>query len=161
LGQATKEVGDGHDRITRVPGVGGVVRRPPNPCAHGDGRDARAGERPAVRGRLEGFWTPEHLVVAAVESCFVLGLEQACEARSLPLHDIRVSGSGHVGERVDGKFGFQHIELKLVVEAPAERLEELTRVVRHVERYCVVSTALAVPVHYEVEVRASGLPVLS
>ena len=116
---------------------------------------------PEFEGGLEGFWTPEDLVVAAVESCFVLGLEQACEARSLPLHDIRVSGSGHVGDRVDGKFGFQHIELKLVVEAPADRLEELTRVVRHVERYCVVSTALAVPVHYEVEVRASGLPVRS
>jgi organic hydroperoxide reductase OsmC/OhrA len=116
---------------------------------------------PGFDGGLEGFWTPEHLVVAAVESCFVLGLQHACEARSLPLHDIRVNGVGHVGERVDGKFGFQHIDLSLVVEAPADRLEELTRVVRHVERYCVVSTALAVPVHYEVEVRASGLPVVS
>jgi organic hydroperoxide reductase OsmC/OhrA len=116
---------------------------------------------PGFDGGLEGFWTPEDLLVAAVESCFVLGLEQACEARSLPLHEIRVSGSGHVGERVDGKYGFQHITLELVVEAPAERLDELTRVVRQVERYCIVSTAIAVPVHYEVEVRASGLPVLS
>jgi organic hydroperoxide reductase OsmC/OhrA len=110
---------------------------------------------PAFGDGLEGFWSPEDLLVASVGSCFVLGLTAACEARSLPLHEVRVKGRGFVGERVDGRYGVQSIELELTVEAPTERLDELARVVRHVERYCVVSTALAVPVHYEFDVRAS------
>jgi organic hydroperoxide reductase OsmC/OhrA len=114
---------------------------------------------PAFDGGLEGFWSPEDLVVSALASCFVLALAEACEARSLPIHEVRVNGRGHVGDRVDGRYGFQSIELELVVEAPRDRMDELARVVRHVERYCVVTTALAIPIHYEFDIRASDTAV--
>jgi organic hydroperoxide reductase OsmC/OhrA len=104
---------------------------------------------PEFKNGVEGVWSPEDLLVAAVASCFSVTLVAVAERRELPLHSLHVSGTGHLTARDDGRFGFVAIELTAGIRTDAHVLDAMERAAKHAGRACLVSMALDVPVHVD------------
>jgi organic hydroperoxide reductase OsmC/OhrA len=62
---------------------------------------------PQFRGGVEGIWTPEHLLVASVASCYTVTLAAIAARTRLPLRSLEVRAAGDVTRRVDSSFGSQ------------------------------------------------------
>lgn len=108
---------------------------------------------PEFKNGVHGAWSPEDLLVAAVASCYTVTLVAVAEQRELPLHELHVTGTGHLTTRDDGRLGFVAIELTARIQTDATTLEAMERAAHHAERACMVSMALDVPVHVEAAVR--------
>ena len=115
--------------------------------------DLEVSTPPEFRGGLEGFWSPEDLLVAAAASCFTVTLVAVLERRDLPLRDLSVTGTGHVATRDDGCLGFVAIELTAKVNTDWPAVEAVRHAAKYAERACLVSMALDVPVHVDVVVQ--------
>jgi peroxiredoxin-like protein len=111
---------------------------------------------PEFKGGIPGVWTPEDLLVSAVATCYAVTLVAVAERRDLPLHDLHVSGTGHLTARDDGRFGFVAIELTATVRTDEAAIDALERAGRYAERACLVTMALDVPVHVELTVRPTS-----
>jgi organic hydroperoxide reductase OsmC/OhrA len=108
---------------------------------------------PEFPGGIAGVWSPEDLLVAATASCFAVTLVAIAERREIPLLDLRVSGTGHVSRRDDGRFGFVAIELDVEIETTVASARAAESAARRAESACLVGQALDVPVHVGVMVR--------
>jgi organic hydroperoxide reductase OsmC/OhrA len=108
---------------------------------------------PEFPGGIEGVWSPEDLLVTATASCYAVTVVAIAERREIPIYDLRVSGTGHVSKRDDGRFGFVAIELDAEIETDPECIAAMEAVARRAERGCLVGQALDVPVHVGVTVR--------
>lgn len=108
---------------------------------------------PEFKNGVHGVWSPEDLLVASVASCYTVTLAAVAERRDLPLHELHVSGTGHLTARDDGRFGFVAIELTAAIKTDEQALEAVERAAKYAERACLVSMALDVPVHVEAVVR--------
>lgn len=111
---------------------------------------------PEFKNGVPGVWSPEDLLVASVASCYAVTLVAVAERRDLPLHDLDVSGTGHLTIRDDGRLGFVAIELTALIETDALSVEAMERTAHYAERACLVSMALDVPVHLELLVRPTS-----
>ena len=74
---------------------------------------------PEFKNGVDGVWSPEDLLVASVASCYAVTLVAVAEKRCVPLHALRVTGTGHLTKRDDGRFGFVAIELTASIETEA------------------------------------------
>ena len=96
-------------------------------------------------------WSPEQLLLAAVNACFVLTFRAVAAASGLAFTSIAVEAEGFV-DRVDGRTRFTEIVLRpkiaLVVERDRQRL---ARVLDKTERACLVAASLATPVRLETD----------
>ena len=110
---------------------------------------------PVFQGGIEGVWSPEDLLVTATASCYAVTLVTIAERREIPIYDLRVSGTGHVSKRDDGRFGFVAIELDAEIETAPGYLRSAEAAAHLAERGCLVGRALDVPVHVGVVVRPS------
>jgi organic hydroperoxide reductase OsmC/OhrA len=118
-----------------------------------DKPDLTVATPPEFKSGVPGVWSPEDLLVASVASCYAVTLVAVAERRELPLHELQVSGTGHLTARDDGRFGFVAIELTARIETDALTLEGMERAAKHAARACLVSMALDVPVHVDALVR--------
>lgn len=109
---------------------------------------------PEFRGGLEGYWSPEDLLVASVASCFELTLAAVAERSEAPLLDATVTATGHVSRRDDGSFGFTVIELDALLETVPGGEDAVRAAAAKAEKRCLIRRALEIPVHLAVEVRA-------
>ncbi len=115
---------------------------------------------PEFRNGISGFWSPEHMLVAATASCYALTLEAIAARRALPLRDLAVKGAGHVTRRADGRLGFVVIELAVELSTDAGRESDVREAARLAEAVCIVGIALAVPVEVELDIR-TAVPALA
>jgi organic hydroperoxide reductase OsmC/OhrA len=111
---------------------------------------------PEFRGGVHGMWSPEHLLVAGAASCFALTLAGIAHRREIPLHDVAISGVGHMTRRADGRFGFVVVELAVEITTEAGYEENARRAARAAESGCLIAQALRVPVEVELNVRAAA-----
>jgi peroxiredoxin-like protein len=111
---------------------------------------------PEFRGGVHGMWSPEHLLVAAVSSCYALTLAAVAERRQIPLHDVAISGVGHMTRRADGRFGFVVVELAVEITTDEGLEEKACRAARAAESGCLITQALEIPVEVELDVRAAA-----
>jgi organic hydroperoxide reductase OsmC/OhrA len=114
---------------------------------------------PEFKGGIEGVWTPEDLLVAAVATCFSVTLVAVLEQRDLPLRDLHLSATGHLTARDDGRFGFVAIELTATVQTDAPAMDAVRHAARYAERACLVSMALDVPVHLDLVLQTAPGPI--
>jgi len=91
-------------------------------------------------------WTPEHLLLAAVQACFLFTLRAVARASRIELLHVDVSASGTV-DRPDGVTRFTDIVLcpTLTLAAGTDR-ERINRLLEKAERSCLVSASLSTPV---------------
>ena len=96
-------------------------------------------------------WSPEHLLLAAVETCFLFTLRAVAKASRVEFLAIELSSEGTV-DRLDGVTRFTEIVLRprLTIGPGADRDRALA-VLHKSERSCLVSASLATPVRLEPE----------
>lgn len=104
-----------------------------------------------------GRWSPEHLLVAGVASCYAVTFAAIAERRGIPLHSLSITATGHVGHRDDGRMGFIAIELTPRIQTDEDFVDAAERTARAAHTACIVSSALSVPVEVTPVVRASEL----
>jgi len=97
-------------------------------------------------------WSPEHLLVAAVETCFLFTLRAIARASRVEFTALELSATGTVNTQ-DGVMRFTEIVLrpKLTLPAGADR-DRALRALDKSERSCLVSASLATPIRLEPEV---------
>jgi organic hydroperoxide reductase OsmC/OhrA len=110
---------------------------------------------PEFRHGIAGVWSPEDLVVAAASACFAVTLLAVAERRRVPVHALRVDGEGALGRLGDGSLGFVSVDLRVELETDEASLGEARRAAADAENGCLVTSALAVPVHVDVAVTAA------
>ena len=97
-------------------------------------------------------WSPEDLLMAAVESCFLFTLRAVARASKLEFESLELSGEGTL-DRKDGATRFTEIVLRprLKLPAGADR-DKAIRVLEKSEKACLVSASLSTPVRLEPEI---------
>jgi organic hydroperoxide reductase OsmC/OhrA len=97
-----------------------------------------------------GYWSPEHLLVAALESCLMTTFLAIAEKSRLDVVSYRSSALAKL-EMVDGSLRFTRILVRPIVELRREQdRESAHRVFANTEKNCFVSSALSVPVRCDV-----------
>jgi peroxiredoxin-like protein len=97
-------------------------------------------------------WSPEQLLLAAVESCFLLTFRSVAQASRLEFVSISVEAEGVV-DRVNGVTRFTEIVLRPRMAMPAgtDRVR-VQRVLEKAERACLVSSSLDTRIRLEPEI---------
>ncbi len=98
------------------------------------------------------YHTPEDLLVAAVTTCFVLGVVAFLDKMRVKIHSLETVGRGKL-ERVDRSFEITEVRLSARAVIGSEDIRE--RVQRALElgaKYCFVGNSLKCPVVHEYEV---------
>jgi peroxiredoxin-like protein len=117
---------------------------------------------PAQFGGPGDAWSPEHLLLAAVETCFLFTLRAVARASGVEFSTVAVSADGTV-DRIDGVTRFTNIVLHVRAEIPAASDEaRMRQVIDKSEHACLVSASLSTPVRLDVEIHAAvGVPAAS
>jgi peroxiredoxin-like protein len=110
------------------------------------------GAPPEFNGR-EGQWTPEHLLVASINTCFMLTFLAIAENSKLPLVSFSSTAKGKL-EKVPGS-SYQITEIVVkprVVLASANDLGRMPRVLEKAKENCFVSNSIKCVIKIEPEV---------
>ena len=91
---------------------------------------------------LEGIWSPEHLLVAAVNSCLMTTFLAIAENSKLSFTHFESSADGKL-EKIDGKYMISEVVLSpvLTINNEAER-ERALRVLEKSEAACLISNSI-------------------
>lgn len=101
---------------------------------------------PPEFGGEPGLWTPEHLLLASVSTCYVATLRSVAEASKLEFQSLQLAVEGTV-EKQEGGFRFTRITLRPVVTIDKEEdRERMGRLLEKGERVCLISRSLACPI---------------
>lgn len=97
-------------------------------------------------------WSPEHLLLAAVQTCFLFTLRAIARASQVPFVRLDVTAAGTV-DRTDGVVRFTEILLRprLVVPPGVDRARAVLALEKS-EKRCLVSASLATPIRIEAEI---------
>ncbi len=97
-------------------------------------------------------WSPEHLLMAAVEACFMMTLRSVMRASKCAFVALEMAGEGIV-DRKDGATRFTVIVLRprMTIPAGADR-EKALKLMEKSEKACLISASLALSVRLEPEV---------
>ena len=116
--------------------------------------DVRSAPPPAFDGPGDA-WSPEHLLLAAVESCVFFTLHAVARASRVEFAKVDVSATGTVDQK-EGRVRFTDIVLRLRLTAgPGADRARIMRVVEKSERACLVSASLSTPIRLEPEIVAA------
>ncbi len=97
-------------------------------------------------------WSPEHLVLAAVQTCFLFTLRAVARASRIDFHALELSAEGTV-DRQDGGVRFTEIVLRpRLTLAPGADRDRALRVMEKSEKTCLVSASLATAIRLEPEI---------
>ena len=97
-------------------------------------------------------WSPEHLLLAAVETCFLITLRAVARASRVDFTACDVTAEGTV-DRVDGVVRFTEIVLRVRLGlAPGADADRARRAMEKAEKACLVSASLATPIRLEGQV---------
>jgi organic hydroperoxide reductase OsmC/OhrA len=110
------------------------------------------GAPPEFKGR-EGQWTPEHLFVASINTCFMLTFLAITENSKLPLVSFTSTAKGKL-EKVPGS-GYQITEIVIkprVVIASVSDLGRMPRILEKSKENCFVSNSIKGTITIEPEV---------
>lgn len=100
-----------------------------------------------------GHWTPEHLLVAAVASCYIATLYALADLSKMEFLGLDLLVEGKLG-KPEGKLRFTEITLKPTLNIAQHRDRELAnRLLAKAEQGCLIARSLACPVHLEPLVR--------
>ena len=102
-------------------------------------------------------WSPEHLLLASVSSCFLFTFRAVARASHADFLDVDARTCGSVS-KVGGVVRFSEIVVRATITAtPGGDIELLRRAVDKTSSHCLVSSSLAVPVRVEAVINAAGV----
>src|SRR4026208_1112026 len=111
---------------------------------------------PEFKGH-EGVWTPEHLFVAAVNSCFMTTFLAIAENSKLEFVSFSADAKGTL-EKLDGQ-GFIMTEVVLrpkLLISHARDAERAGRILEKAEKNCLISNSIKTEMKLESEVSFAG-----
>ncbi|MGE3511379.1 MAG: OsmC family protein [Vicinamibacterales bacterium] len=98
-------------------------------------------------------WSPEQLLLGAVEACFLFTLRAVARASKLDVMGVDVEATGTV-ERQERIVRFTAIALHPVIRVPVGTdRERVLKVVEKTEANCLVTASLLTPVRVTPEIR--------
>ncbi len=124
---------------------------------HGDLRapvlpDMQVDAPPEFKGH-EGVWTPEHLFVASVNSCFMTTFLAIAENSKLEFVSFSADAKGKL-ENLEGK-GFMMTEVVLrpkLLVSHARDVERAGRILQKAEKHCLISNSIKTETKLEPEI---------
>jgi len=111
---------------------------------------------PEFKGH-EGVWTPEHLFVAAVNSCFMTTFLAIAENSKLEFVSFSADAKGKL-EKLEGQ-GFIMTEVVLrpkLLVSHARDLERAGRILEKAEKNCLISNSIKTETRLEPKVDSVG-----
>ena len=107
-----------------------------------------------------GQWTPEHFLIAAIVSCFVVTFSAMAEMSKLKFLSLEVPAEGKLG-KIGGKLAFVEIVIHPTLILGAIEDHDLgNRLLKKAAQGCLIARSLACPVIMEEVVRmAEQVPV--
>lgn len=102
---------------------------------------------------VEGVWSPEHLLVAAVNSCLMTTFLAIAENSKLEFKEFNAKASGKL-EQVDGKFMISEIVLEPVLAIEDEKNKERAeRVLQKSEVNCLISNSVRSKIIFKPQIK--------
>lgn len=101
-------------------------------------------------------WSPEQLLLASVQTCFLFTLRAIARLSKVEFTALEVDAAGTVDRR-DGVTRFTEIVLRpsLTVSPGTDRARVLS-ILEQSEKKCLVSASLSTPIRLEPEIRGEG-----
>lgn len=91
---------------------------------------------------IAGFWSPEHLFTAAVQSCFMTTFLAIADFSKLEIVKLSCKAKG-ILEKVDGKFFMTEIILEPTIQiAKEEDYEKTEKIILKAEKACLISNSI-------------------
>jgi peroxiredoxin-like protein len=110
---------------------------------------------PEFKGH-EGAWTPEHLFVGAVNSCFMTTFMAIAENSKLDFVSFKAAADGKL-EKLDGGFMMTEIVLHPTLTiSHARDAERASRILEKAEKHCLISNSVKTEIRLEPEINFSG-----
>ena len=107
---------------------------------------------PAAFGGTGKAWSPEHLFLSSITSCYMSTLLGISKKMDLPLSRFECNAIGQV-ELVEGKYRFTHINLYPKIFIADEGLREKAgKAAEKTQQYCLISNSLAATIIYHTEI---------
>jgi organic hydroperoxide reductase OsmC/OhrA len=112
---------------------------------------------PADFGGPGDAWSPEQLLLASVQSCFLFTLRAVARASQLEFLNVEIEAEGTV-DRAAGVTRFTEITLRprLSVSSGTDPTR-VQAVLDKVKRACLVSASLATPIRVESDIRTASM----
>lgn len=104
---------------------------------------------------MEGIWSPEHLLTAAVSSCFMTTFLAIAENSKLSFDQFSCSASGKL-EQIEGKYLMTEITLEPILTIPIETsIEKAERILIKSEAACLISNSIKSKVTLKINIKHS------
>jgi peroxiredoxin-like protein len=112
---------------------------------------------PVEFGGTAGSWSPEHLFLGAVNSCYLTTLLSFANKVELAIRYFECQAIGQV-EIVEGRYKFTNINLypRISIDKP-EWEEKVRLVVEKTHKYCLVSSSVNASIYYHPEIIVPGI----
>jgi len=128
----------------------GDLCSPVLPCLHVDAP-------PEFKGH-DGAWTPEHLFVGAVNSCFMTTFLAIAENSKLDFVSFKAAAAGKL-EKLEGQ-GFVMTEITLrpkLTIRDSRDTARASRILEKAEKHCLISNSIKSEVHLEPEIQIAEM----
>ena len=97
-------------------------------------------------------WTPEHLFLGAISSCFMTTYLAFKNKMGFEISDLECEAIGQI-ELVEGKYKFSHIDLYPRVYISNEILrEKASMAMEKTHKYCLISNSVNADIYYHSQV---------
>ena len=104
---------------------------------------------------MEGIWSPEHLLTAAVSSCFMTMFLAIAENSKLAFDQFSCSASGKL-EQIEGKYLMSEIVLEPILTIPIDTsIEKAERILIKSEAACLISNSIKSKVTLKINIKHS------
>ncbi len=104
---------------------------------------------PTEFGGLEGRWTPEELLLAAIAGCYTTTLRAIAGAAQFNFTDLQVEASGSIRKAESG-YAFSQIVLRPNLKiASVEERERALDLLKRAEKLCLVARAIGTELQFE------------
>ncbi|MBI6119012.1 OsmC family protein [Salegentibacter maritimus] len=108
---------------------------------------------------IPNIWSPEHFLVAAVESCLMTTFLAIAENSKLEFVSFKSQAIGKL-DKVDGKFQMTEIILKPVLEiSNVNNAERAKRILEKSEKACLISNSIKSKIILEPEIKIASVEV--
>lgn len=108
---------------------------------------------PPEFGGAPGRWTPEDLLLSAIESCVMMTALNIAQRQKLALKGYTSKATAQLAKTPEGlRFTGAAVAIDMRVADPAD-IEKAVRLVAMAEKYCPISNALKFPVHVTAQAR--------
>jgi organic hydroperoxide reductase OsmC/OhrA len=111
---------------------------------------------PPVFGGEGKPWTPEHLFLGSISSCFMTTYMSFAKKFKFEVNDFNCEAKGGIS-LVEGKLVFTGIDVYSKIKiASSEFSEKASLAFDKTKKYCIISNSILTPINYHFELMVDG-----